>query len=68
MKKETVVKITKWLMDFMFFAGFAVTLSLPFSIKWLGKYVEAFQKSYEEIVVIYFILGHALNKSPYILS
>ncbi|MBQ7954702.1 MAG: DUF2975 domain-containing protein [Lachnospiraceae bacterium] len=57
MKKETVTKITKWLMDFMFFAGIIVTLTLPLSIKWVGQYVEGFAEHYAEIVVIYFILG-----------
>ena len=33
MKKETIVKITKYLLDFMFFAGILVTLTLPLSVK-----------------------------------
>ena len=43
MKKETVVWITKYLLDFMYFAGIVATVTLPWSIK--------------EAVLIYFILG-----------
>ena len=57
MKKETVIRITKYLMDFMFFAGMVVTLSLPFTVKWLGKYLEGFAENYGATVIIYFMLG-----------
>ena len=57
MKKETIVKITKYLLDFMFFAGILVTLTLPFSVKWLGKYLAACKNHYGETVTIYFVLG-----------
>lgn len=57
MKKETVITITKWLMDFMFFAGIMVTVTLPLSIKWLGQYIEKFEENYAATVVIYFVLG-----------
>lgn len=57
MKKETVIKLTKWMMDFMFFSGMAVVASLPFTIKWMGQYLPKFQEHYGEIVLIYFVLG-----------
>lgn len=57
MKKETIVRITKYLLDFMFFAGIAVTVTLPFSIKWLGTYLESCRYHYAETVIIYFVLG-----------
>lgn len=57
MKKETIVKITKYLLDFMFFAGILVTLTLPLSVKWLGKYLDACKNHYGETVTIYFVLG-----------
>lgn len=54
-----MIRITKGLLDFMYFAGMAVTLTLPWSVKWCAevfKY-EPFQEQYQEVVLIYFILG-----------
>lgn len=62
MKKETLIKFTKYILDFMFFGGIAVTLSLPLSIKWLEQYIEHMQGHYAEIVIIYFVLGIAAVK------
>lgn len=57
MKKENIIRFTKYLLDFMFFAGIIVTVSLPFSIKWLGTYIEKLATHYAETVIIYFVLG-----------
>lgn len=59
MKKETVVMITKCLLDFLYFAGMLVTITLPWSVKWIGEFLqyEAFAERYKEVVLIYFILG-----------
>lgn len=59
MKKETVVLFTKYLLDFMFFAGMVVTVSLPWSVRWIMNlfHFEDFDAHYTEIVIIYFILG-----------
>ena len=59
MKKETVVWITKYLLDFMFYSGIVMTATLPLSIRMLGKYVEAVAEKYGELVMIYFVLGIA---------
>ena len=56
-KKETIIRITKYLLDFMFFAGMAVTVSLPLSVKWIGSYLEGAKEHYVEYVLIYFVLG-----------
>lgn len=61
MKKETVIIFTKYLLDFMYFAGIIVTLILP-----LPNVVERFMEffdfhdfegRYTEIIIIYFVLG-----------
>ena len=57
MKKETIVRITKYLLDFMFFAGILVTVTLPLSVRMIAKYAEDVKERYAEIVVIYFALG-----------
>ena len=59
MKKETLIKLTKYFLDFMFFGGIAVTASLPISIKLLGRRLEHFEVHYGELVIIYFVLGIA---------
>ena len=58
-KKLTLTKWVKYLMDFMFFSGIAVTLSLPFSLKLIGHYYPTLSDHYKEAVVIYFVLGIA---------
>ncbi len=57
MKKETIIKITKYLLDFMFFAGILVTISLPITVKWIGEYLPEIKERYAEFVLIYFVLG-----------
>ena len=59
MKKETLIKLTKYLLDFMFFSGIAVTVSLPITIKILGAFSEKLHEHYLESLIIYFVLGIA---------
>ena len=59
MKKETLIKLTKYFLDFMFFGGIVVTASLPFSLKLIGKYLERVAENYGEVLIIYFVLGIA---------
>ena len=40
-RKFSLAKGTKYLLDFMFYAGILVTVSLPLSLKYIGKYLEA---------------------------
>ncbi|MBR1853232.1 MAG: DUF2975 domain-containing protein [Lachnospiraceae bacterium] len=54
-----LTKWVKYLLDFMFYSGILVTASLPFSIKWIGRYYEPVMEHYEETVIIYFVLGIA---------
>ena len=60
-KKQTITKWTKYLLDFMFYSGILVTVSLPFSLKVIMKYLPEIGKHYadhyEEAVIIYFVLG-----------
>ena len=57
MKKESIIRITKNLLDFMFFAGIIVTVTLPFSAKWLINYLPDLEARYTEYVILYFVLG-----------
>ncbi len=59
MKDENVIRITKFLLDFMYFTGMAVTVSLIWSVKWIADFFnyEPFAVNYKEIVIIYTVLG-----------
>ena len=59
MKKENLIKFTKYVLDFMFFGGIAVTATLPLTVKMLGSVWENFRQHYGELVIIYFVLGIA---------
>ena len=51
--KKDLTIWTKFLLDFMFFAGIAVTVSLPWSVKLVGRQLPYMV----ETVIIYFVLG-----------
>ncbi len=55
--KKDLTIWTKFLLDFMFFAGIAVTVSLPWSVKLVGRQLSYMVEHYEETVIIYFVLG-----------
>lgn len=62
-RNNPLTKWTKYLLDFMFYAGIAVIVTLPISVKFIGKlyqmklYSNAVLDSYAEIVIVYFVLG-----------
>lgn len=56
-RKFSLAKGTKYLLDFMFYAGILVTVSLPLSLKYIGKYLEAVEEHYLPAVIIFAILG-----------
>ena len=56
-RKMDFAKWTKFLLDFMFYAGIVVTATLPFSLKWIGTQLERVAENYKEAVIIYFVLG-----------
>ena len=58
-KRENLTRLTKYLLDFMFYSGIVVTLTLPLSVKLVGKYIQRLADHYQESVIIYFVLGVA---------
>lgn len=58
-RKQILTKWTKYLLDFMFYAGIVVTVTLPISLKWIGQYLQRVEDHYWQAVIIYFILGIA---------
>ena len=59
MKRETLIKLTKYVLDVMFFGGIALTISLPVTLKVFGSFSEKLQAHLGESVIIYFVLGIA---------
>ncbi len=58
-RKLDLTRWTKLLLDFMFYSGIVVTVTLPFVLKFIAKYYEPIAGSYKETVIIYFVLGIA---------
>ena len=56
-KKKNLTMWTKYLLDFMFYAGIAVTATLPVSVRKIGELFPYMVEHYEETVIIYFVLG-----------
>ncbi len=55
---KRLTRWTKYLLDAMFYLGIVATASLPVSIHWIGShYLPALLKNYQEVVIIYFVLG-----------
>ena len=61
-RKLTWIKATKVLLDFMFYMGIVVTVSLPWSVHVAGRLMPTLIRHYEETVIIYFVLGVSAEK------
>ena len=57
MKGNSITGATKILLDIMFYVGIVVTLTLPVSFYFYGKYNEFFKTYYIQMVVIFMIAG-----------
>ncbi|HJA92951.1 MAG TPA: DUF2975 domain-containing protein [Candidatus Eisenbergiella merdipullorum] len=57
MKENTLIKATKLLLDFMFFAGITVIVTLPFSVRIYGYINSYFAQYYVQLIVLFAISG-----------
>ncbi len=57
MKENTLIKLTKLLLDLMFYAGIAVIVTLPVSVKVYGQINSYFADYYIQLVVLFGISG-----------
>lgn len=55
--KDKLTLFTKYLLDFMFYSGILVILTLPFSIRFYGKYNTYFRDNYYSLLVVFFLSG-----------
>ena len=52
-----VTKITKGILDFMFYAGILVTATLPLSIRLYGRHNSYFARNYIPLIFLFFFSG-----------
>ena len=55
--KDKLTLFTKFLLDFMFYAGIFVIVTLPLSIKFYGRFNTYFADNYYSLCVIFFLSG-----------
>lgn len=55
--KDRLTLFTKFLLDFMFYSGIIVILTLPLSIKFYGRYNTYFKNNYYSLLVVFFLSG-----------
>lgn len=55
--KDKLTLFTKFLLDFMFYAGIIVIVTLPLSIKLFGRFNTYFAENYYSLCVIFFLSG-----------
>ncbi len=55
--KDKLTLATKLLLDFMFYTGILVTLTLPLSIKFYGRYNSYFANNYVPLILLFFFSG-----------
>lgn len=57
MKAINVTRITKGILDFMFYAGILVCLTLPVSLKFIGRYFPHYGIFYYPMLILFFLSG-----------
>lgn len=57
MNNQSLTRFTKYLLDFMYYAGILTTLTLPFSIKFYGRYNSYFGENFYSLLVVFFMSG-----------
>jgi hypothetical protein len=57
MSKNPLVQFTKLLLDFMFYTGIIVCVTVPFSFRFVSRYYSVFDKFYLPFCIIFMIAG-----------
>ena len=55
--KDKLTLFTKYLLDFMFYSGFVVILTLPLTIGFYGKFNSFFAENFYSLWVAFFLAG-----------
>lgn len=57
MSRNLLIRVTKILLDFMFFTGIVVDVTVPFSFQFIGRYYHIFEEFYLPFCIIFMIAG-----------
>ncbi len=57
MRKNPLVRFTKALLDFMFYSGIIICITVPISFRFVGRYYKIFDRFYFPFCVIFMIAG-----------
>lgn len=55
--KSSLTRFTKAILDFMYFSGIIVVITLPISIYFLSDYITFYKKYYYQQLIVFFIAG-----------
>ncbi len=55
--KDKLTVFTKYLLDLMYYCGILVTFTLPFSIRFYGKYNSYFSNNFYSLLIVFFLSG-----------
>ncbi|MDE6433125.1 MAG: DUF2975 domain-containing protein [Lachnospiraceae bacterium] len=57
MNTNSLTKFTKFFLDFMFYCGILVTITIPLSFKFLGNYYPNISNNYIAMCIIFILCG-----------
>ena len=57
MGRNPLIRLTKWILDIMFYSGIVVCITVPFTFKQVGRYYKIFQEFYLPFCIIFMIAG-----------
>lgn len=57
MEKKFLSKFTKFCLDFMFYSGILVTVTVPFTFRFLGEYFPSIREHYIPMSIIFMLCG-----------
>lgn len=57
MSKNPLVRITKFMLEFMFYSGIIVCITVPFTFWYVGRYFSVFKTYYLPFCIIFMISG-----------
>ncbi len=57
MSRNPLVRLTKLILDFMFFTGIIVCITVPLSFRFVGRYYSVFDQFYLPFCIIFMIAG-----------
>jgi hypothetical protein len=57
MSRNPLIRLTKWILDIMFYSGIVICITVPFIFRQAGKFYKVFQEFYLPFCIIFMIAG-----------